>query len=57
VEVAAGGRLLIRTAVSDVTNPASPPVAVLIFRHGTPEDAASVAKKGNAFRRYFHERV
>jgi hypothetical protein len=57
VEVAAGGRLLIRTAVSDVTNPASPQVAVLIFRHGTPEDAASVAKKGNAFRRYFHERV
>jgi hypothetical protein len=30
---------------------------VLIFRHEMPEDAVSVAKKGNAFRRYFHEPV
>jgi hypothetical protein len=32
-------------------------VAALIFRHEMLEDAVSVAQKGNAFRRYFHERV
>jgi len=38
-------------------NPGPPQVTVPIFRRAMSADVASVAKKGSAFRRYFHERV
>jgi hypothetical protein len=40
-----------------LTNPISPQVTVPVFRRAMFADVASVAKKGSAFKRCFHEPV